>query len=209
MACALGALAVSRPLHAAPFTNGSFEVGPGIGGSFLTLSSGNTSITGWTVLPSSVDYIGSLWTAEDGTHSLDLSGAAPGGVAQTFDTNPGRSYDVAFYLAANTDCGAAVKGVDVGATGSSTSHYTFDGTGHSPSSMGWQQEHYAFVATATSTTLSFLSTESSVCGPALDDVSVTSGAAVPALPPMAREAAPLLLLAAGLLALGRARPASR
>ena len=45
--------------HAAPFQNGSFEVGtsdPGAG--FVTLAAGNTSITGWTVTGNRVDNIG-------------------------------------------------------------------------------------------------------------------------------------------------------
>jgi len=204
--CAFGVLAVSISLHAAPFTNGSFEVGPSVPTlpGYLTLLSDDTSITGWTVLPSSsIDYIGSLWTSEHGAHSLDLSGAAAGGVEQTFDTIQGRSYVVRFYLAGNTACGAVVKGMDVGVTGNATVHYTFDTSGHSPTSMGWQQQEYDFVAPGSSATLVFQSTEPSGCGPALDNVSVTEVKPVPALSPFARLAAALLLLTLGLVFVGR------
>jgi len=182
-AAALGvtaAIVLPSLAGAAAFTNGSFETGPAPGG-FITLSAGDTSITGWTVRADSIDYIGTYWTAADGTRSLDLSGDAAGGIQQTFDTVPGWTYTVTFYLAGNPACGSAVKGLDVGASGGPTVHYTFDTTGHTTSAMGWQQETYAFVATGTATTLSFQSTEPSPCGPALDNVAVSATPPVPAL----------------------------
>jgi choice-of-anchor C domain-containing protein len=203
--CACGALAVSVPVQAAPFTNGSFEVGPPVSAStgYVNVVPADSSITGWTVLPANIDYVGSLWMAEDGVRSLDLSGGAAGGVEQTFDTFQGSTYVVRFFLAGNGACGSIVKGMDVVATGNAAVHYTFDTTGHSPTSMGWQQQEYDFVATGTSTTLAFQSTENSVCGPALDNVSVIDLRPVPALPPFARGAAALLLLLLGLRLLAR------
>ena len=74
LALALAA-ALCGAAHAAPFQNGSFETGPTPGG-YVTLSAGDTQITGWTVTGDSVDYIGSYWPAADGSRSLDLSGNA-------------------------------------------------------------------------------------------------------------------------------------
>ncbi len=200
--CALVALALHGSAHAAPFTNGSFETGPAPG-SFINLAAGNTGITGWTVRPSNIDYIGTYWTAEDGARSLDLSGGAPGGIEQTFDTVPGMAYTVTFFLAGNMECGSTVKGLDVGATGNPSAHYTFDTTGHTVSAMGWQQQTYAFTAAGTSTTLYFQSTEPSACGPALDNVSVVQIEPIPALSAAGVAAAVLFLATLGWIALAR------
>jgi choice-of-anchor C domain-containing protein len=200
--CAAGTLALPGTVHGAAFTNGSFETGPAPPpGLFIGLGAGDTSITGWTVRPVNIEYIGSYWTAEDGARSLDLSGATAGGIEQTFDTTPGRTYIVTFYLAGNPTCAPFVKHLDVGATGSSTAHYTFDVTGHDISSMGWHQESYNFVATGTSTTLFFQSQDFSTCGPALDNVSVAVVPPIPTLSPGAGAVLALLLAALGWMAL--------
>ena len=88
-------VALSVVANAAPFTNGSFEIGPATG-TFTTLGTGNTSITGWTVGGSGVDYIGSFWQAQDGSRSLDLSALGAGSVSQTFDTILNQVYLVNF-----------------------------------------------------------------------------------------------------------------
>jgi len=168
---------------------------------FISLGAGDTSITGWTVRPFNIEYIGSYWPAADGARSLDLSGGTAGGIEQTFDTTPGTKYIVTFYLAGNPTCPPIVKHLDLGATGNSTAQYTFDVTGYSVSSMGWQQESYTFVATGPTTTLFFQSQDFSTCGPALDNVSV---AEVPPIPTLSRSAGAvlaLLLAALGWMAL--------
>jgi len=108
-----------------------------------------------------------------------------------------------FFLAGNPTCGNAVKGLDVGATGNPTSHYTFDVTGHSSSSMGWQRETYLFVATGAITTLLFESRETSARGPALDNVAVTEVPPIPALSPTLGAVLALLTAVAVWLALAR------
>jgi hypothetical protein len=85
---------------AAPFTNGSFELGPNPG-SFITLGAGNTQIAGWLVSAGNIDYIGSLWQHADGSRSLDMNGSTAGAVSQTFDTNAGAQYEVRFAMAGN------------------------------------------------------------------------------------------------------------
>ena len=198
-------LALSLSAHGAAFSNGSFETGPSVTpGTFITLNAVDTSITGWTVTSGSIDYIDTgYWQAEDGTLSLDMSGNGPGRIEQTFDTTPGHRYTVGFYLAGNTNCGSTIKDLDVGATGNPTGHYSFDVTGHSYPSMGWQFETYSFVATGASTTLYFQSQESSSCGPALDNVSLTVETPVPALSPAMGGVLALLLAVLGWMALGR------
>ena len=78
---------LSTASMAEPFQNGSFEDGPEISGSLVTLYDGNEEITGWKVSSGSIDLIGTYWKASDGERSLDLNGAGPGAISQTFDTD--------------------------------------------------------------------------------------------------------------------------
>lgn len=178
VALVLAGLVVPGLSQGASFTNGSFESGINPG-SFTTLSSGDgTSITGWTVSNSSIDYIGSYWTAADGSRSLDLDGrAVQGAVAsQAFDTVPTTTYRVRFAMAGNPDNGPTIKEVRVSAA-SDSADFTFDVTGHTRSSMGWEEKIFLFVATGATTTLTLASLTSSsggfCCwGPAVDNVRV-------------------------------------
>jgi choice-of-anchor C domain-containing protein len=163
----------AAPALAAAFTNGSFETGTDPG-SFAELSSGDsTSIPGWTVSPTNIDYIGTYWTASNGMRSLDLSGSNAGDIQQTFDTVAGHTYLVAFDLAGNPDGLPTTKTLTVAATGGPTTPYSFDVTGHTKTSMGWQPQVYSFIATGASTILTFTSTTATAFGPALDNVVVT------------------------------------
>jgi choice-of-anchor C domain-containing protein len=156
-------------------TNGSFETGTYVdgGSGFEQLNAGDTSITGWTVDAGSVDWIGTYWTAQDGSMSIDMSGAAAGAISQTFATTIGNSYSVSFSLSGNPAGPPVVKTLDVSATGGTVAQYTFDTTGSTLLDMHWTQETYSFLATSASTTLSFISTTASAWGPAIDNVVVT------------------------------------
>jgi choice-of-anchor C domain-containing protein len=156
-------------------TNGSFETGTYVdsGSGFEQLNAGNPSIDGWTVDSGSVDWIGTYWKAQDGTMSIDMSGADAGAISQTFPTTIGNSYTVSFYLAGNPAGPPTVKTLDVSATGGTVNHYTFDSTTSTLANMNWTVESYSFFATTTSTTLSFASTTPGAFGPALDNVVVT------------------------------------
>jgi choice-of-anchor C domain-containing protein len=161
--------------------NGSFETGtnPGL---FITLPSGDsTDIPGWTVTAGNIDYVGSYWTAQDGSRSLDMNGVVPGAISQSLTTVTGHTYAVNFYMAGNPD-GAlygspAVKTMNVD-TGSTPTSYSFDTTGHTDANMGWAPETYNFTASGTATPLTFTSTTTGSqpatwFGPTLDNVSVT------------------------------------
>jgi choice-of-anchor C domain-containing protein len=139
------------------------------GRAFVTLYSGDTSITGWTVGGNSIDYIGGYWQASDGARSLDMSGFNAGSVSQTLTTTPGTTYQVLFDLAGNPDGGPTVKTLEVSAAGS-VQDYTFDTTGHTRSSMGWVTDSFLFTATGATTTLTFTSLDATPYGPALDNV---------------------------------------
>ena len=91
-------------------SNGSFESGQYGGGGFQELSTGSTTITGWTVTAGNVDWVdGSYWGAADGSKSVDLDGSAAGAVSQTLATTIGDTYVVEFSLAGNPEGNPAVK----------------------------------------------------------------------------------------------------
>ena len=161
-------------------TNGSFEIGTDPG-AYATLNPVDTNITDWTINSGSVDYIGTYWQALNGERSIDLNGLAEGSISQTFPTVIGATYDVTFDLSGNPDSRSDVydllyspplKDMSVSATGASSQDFTFDTSvmGNSLSNMLWENHKYSFVATATSTTLTFASTIPGAFGPALDNV---------------------------------------
>ena len=162
------------PVSAAPLNNGSFELGTDPG-SFTQLADGSTVITNWTIGGNGVDYIGTYWTASDGSRSIDLSATDTGSVSQTFTTIVGVPYKVTFDMAGNPAGGNQIKNMTVSAGGAPTA-YTFDITGHNLVSMGWTSKTFNFVATSTSTTLTFTSLEANAFGPALDNVVITESA---------------------------------
>jgi choice-of-anchor C domain-containing protein len=174
LAAAAAVVLLPSTANAAAFVNGSFESGT-TANPFTTVAGGNsTTITGWTVTGNSVDYIGNYWTAQNLSRSIDLNGGAQGGIQQTFDTVAGILYNVSFWLAGNPDGAPITKTVLVGATGAANASYTFNSTGFDKVNMGWQNYTYSFLATGSSTTLSFASQDAGAFGAVLDNVSVTA-----------------------------------
>jgi choice-of-anchor C domain-containing protein len=160
--------------------NPSFEEGPACGcGStsyFETLYAGDGRLTGWTVLPHSIDHVGTQWSHANGIASVDINGPTTGGISQSVTTTPGVTYVVRFALAGNPDpnpdCAAVpIKRVRVTVGGTSRS-YSFDITGKSYTNMGWSYKSFTFVAPSTSETLTFQSLTNTACGPVIDDVSL-------------------------------------
>jgi choice-of-anchor C domain-containing protein len=155
--------------------NGSFESGTNPG-SYATLTApDSTTISNWNISSSSIDYIGTFWTAADGSRSLDLSGAVGGAgvIQQTFTTIPGATYSITFSLAGNPAGLPVIKTVQVSASpcsGCSPQNYTFDTTGSTLGTMGWVDRTYGFLATGASTTITFTSLDNTGNGPALDNV---------------------------------------
>lgn len=156
---------------AAAFSNGSFESGTNPG-SYTTLSVGSGNITNWSVVSGTVDYIGTFWTASDGSRSIDMSGNGAGAISQTFDTIAGHPYKVTFDMAGNPGGGPTVKTMTVDAGGAPTS-YSFNITGKTTAAMGWTQKRFDFTATGSTTTLTFTSLVNTTAGPALDNVDIT------------------------------------
>ncbi len=91
-------------------TSGSFELGGFVnqGSETMSLSAGNTAVTDWTVVGSSLAWIntGNPWglSAQNGNFFLDLTtaGAPFSGVTQTISTVVGAQDDLTFELGTDT-----------------------------------------------------------------------------------------------------------
>lgn len=185
--------------------NGSFENGTNPG-SFLTLTApDSTNINNWVVSGGTIDYIGTVWASADGSRSIDLSGSvgSAGAIQQTFTTIPNASYTITFSFAGNPAGAPTIKNLQVSASpcsGCSPQNYTFDTTGYTLTNMGWGDTTYSFVASSTSTTITFTSLDNTGYGPALDNV--RSSYTLPPPPPTPSTGVNLhMVLALGLLSI--------
>lgn len=170
------AMSFCSAANAATFMNGSFETSSTAPGTFTTLAGGSTAINGWTVGGSSIDYIGSYWTAQNGSRSIDLAGSGIGSISQIFDTIAGQAYNVSFFVSRNPEGGVTPRTgfVDVG--GAQTL-VTYSNAASTLSNMLWEQRTFGFTATGASTTLRFSAdpaTSNGFFGLALDNVAVSA-----------------------------------
>jgi choice-of-anchor C domain-containing protein len=171
---------------AAPFQNGSFEAGFPITSPapcFVTLPSGSTNLTGWTVVLGNIDWLApscGAQSATDGIASVDLVGdQAIGGIQQTFDTEPGYVYEVRFDLNGNFGGPPVIKPLTVTVAGV-THTFTFDTTGENAANAAsfWSTQFFTFVATGDSETITFVSDtigQGANAGAIIDNVRITSG----------------------------------
>jgi len=187
---------------------GSFEIPGYIGPLFLTLDNGSSYMAGWTVNYSNIDLVpDTIWNPSLGANSVDMNGTpgGPGGIQTIIPTTIGTTYRVTFDIAAfmAPENMANPKTMDVTADGV-TSHFSLTTTTYYdvpltlPINVNWYSRTLEFIASTTSTTISFTSTTASD-GSAmlLDNVSVE---AVP------EPAAPAMMLgAAAMFALRRRR----
>lgn len=169
------AVLLASSANAASVVNGSFEQGTNPG-SFTTLGTGSTAITGWTVAAGTVDYIGNYWQASDGVRSVDLSGGSIGTLAQTLSgLTFAKRYVVSFDVARNPDGGTTPRTGTFVANGQTFGFAYTDATS-TRANMKWETVSYIFQATGTSADISFSSDSSGGCcfGPALDNVAISA-----------------------------------
>jgi len=175
--------------------NGSFEDGSGPGtNSFVTVHSGDSDITGWTVGGDGVDWHSNveLKSPQNGAYLVDLNLNGPSKtntLSQTFATEVNAKYTLTFWLAAPN----RGNSVNVNIAGSDT---LFSQAASSNADLTWGEKTLTFAAIAPTTTLTFSNLEETgyYWGPLLDNVSVAKVSSVP-LP------SALLLLGSGLLGL--------
>ena len=197
----LALCAAAAPLSARAQTllvHGSFEHGTRVdhGSGWARLASGSTALTGWTITGDPVAWSSPFnnerIVAADGQRALDMTGFGnenhQGGVAQTFATVAGASYQLSLMLGGVAAYGTPVQ-LRADVAGLQQVFSLLPGSGNT-----WAARSLDFTATAASTTLT-LSGVYSVSGYyiGLDQVSVT--AAVP-------EPRTTALLLAGLAMLG-------
>jgi hypothetical protein len=141
-------------------------------------------VTDWNIGGAGIDLIRTYWTPSEGKQSLDLSQLGSGSVSQLIPTTAGGTYTLSFDMAGNPECGPAEKLLKVywgdqlafGPYSYITTGYPFIGPD------GWVTVTLADLpGTAGGTRLTFedVSTPSSACGVALDNVVVTSKEMVP------------------------------
>jgi choice-of-anchor C domain-containing protein len=159
--------------------NGSFETPAGAD---LSVYIAPTSFEGWVVPSGSIDIVRG-WQDADGEQSLDLAGYAPGVIYQDLCTMPGVSYQLSFAMAGNPSPGdpPTIKTMEVWWDDQLVDSPTFDITGHTGTSMGWQNHTYTVQAISSTTRLMFKDAYQgqSLGGPALDAVGVLANSPVP------------------------------
>lgn len=157
--------------------NGSFEESPmDPPDNFLVLNTGSTAILHWTVGEGAgIDYVTGYWNSSNGKRSIDLNALDIGSISQVISTEIGKRYVVLFDFAGNPNCNKInpIKRIRVSAANVQAS-YSFDIQGKSNDNMGWKTDSFTFMATATTTILTFSSTVEGNCGPAIDNVRMSS-----------------------------------
>ena len=189
---AMAALAVAGEAGAANLiVNGSFETPPVTSVlAYTDFAPGSLALTGWTVANATVSQVrsdyalnpGYIFTAKDGSVSLDLAGFSdnqPAVVSQTIATTIGTSYALRFWLG-NISGGAFGTQTSIGVEFSSGGS-NFSCTNTQPAlQINWQQCGSLFVATQASTTIGFRNLDPNTDFSALiDNVSVEQVGQVP------------------------------
>lgn len=176
LASALGALFTLVPVQASLLVDGGFET-PYTYDIYDNGREAGEVVGAWDVVSGTVDLVASADLSPfEGTQSLDLSGTGVGRISQSVTTAPGVTYQLTFQLAGNvtgllmSDDSQPIKQLEVIWNGSVVDTLSFDITGHTQTSMGWELRTFNVTATGTTSTLAFASLTDSIYGPVIDDV---------------------------------------
>ena len=113
-----------------------------------------------------------LWQAASGDTSVDMNANGPGTLSRTIDTQAGVHYQITFDLSGNPHGQRGVKTLDVHADGD-TASFSTDTVNISRNNMQWQTMTMDFVATGSSTDVSFQSTTPGAVGAVIDSITIT------------------------------------
>jgi hypothetical protein len=164
------AAVVATPAVANLIVNGSFETPAAPVGGTAIYGAGSTAITGWTVVGVGSDSValvstsftqsGVTFQAQDGQQWIDLAGnasnALTSGATQSIATVPGGLYSVSFYVGSaddNVNNFFFPSTIDLSINGGPRVHFTNPIA--PPNMLNWQQFIVPFVATGSSTSLTF------------------------------------------------------
>ena len=176
---ALAASAViASGAQAVTLVNGSFENGVAIGaGGSVFLNTGNTtSLTGWRVLSTGVDYVSNAyWNAASGSRSVELSGIGSGGISQrVYGFTPGTKYRMRYSLSANPLGPDRSYRATVSVTGGTAQIVSYlETAANTPTNMLYQRYFYDFTASQASQLVQFRSLGAGQFGAVLDNVSIS------------------------------------
>lgn len=170
----LPALAFAGPVTPANLLiNGSFEADVQAAGTF----SNPANLTGWTGGAHGIELRDNVsGTAYDGNNFIELDTTANSSMSQNFSTTVGQTYLLSFFYEQRpNNLGAASDGISWSAGNMSDVAFGQD------TITSWTQVNTSFVATGSTTTLTFkaLGTSDSI-GTSLDAVSVVSAVPEPA-----------------------------
>jgi choice-of-anchor C domain-containing protein len=169
--------------------NGSFEEGDWTGGnaSYKTIWTGDTSLTGWTVSGTGVDWhntaefypiLDASGISNSSAHALDLNlnGITGSVLSQSFTTEVDQWYSLKFYMAAPGYFDGAHRQVLIDIAGVQKIFSTPEAYERN---LGWQEFSLDFKGTGNNATLSFSSLNGGYWGAVLDNVSVDKVVAAP------------------------------
>lgn len=170
--------AIATSAQAVTVVNGSFEQGAAIGGSgSLFLNTGDTtSLPGWTVLTSGVDYVSNaLWDASTGSRSVELAGIGSGGVTQRIGGFVvGEKYRLRYKLSVNPFAADGLYRTTVSVTGGLAQQVGYTKTGaNTATNMLYEFHEYVWTASNTFQNVQFRSIGSGALGSVLDSVSIS------------------------------------
>lgn len=159
--------------------NGSFEQGVATNGSTFLPSPpvDSTSITGWSILSSGVDYVdNTVWDAADGVRSVELAGIGSGGITQRLVNQfvVGQQYKMVFSLSVNPFATDGTYQALVSATGGGGQYFSYTKTAANASNnMLYRTYEYIWTATNASSNVQFRSRSGQDVGVVLDNVSIS------------------------------------
>jgi hypothetical protein len=177
---------VASSASGAVLINGSFEA-PEAGSGIISITPGSEpGGFGWTVLSGDIEvqsesYFNLPGPAFDGNQFMDLNGASQSGIAQVFTTVIGGNYSLTFAYASNYSHhgpgNPALATFSLTDEGSGANFFAPQVISHGSSSstnLDWRVQTVDFVATGSSTRLSFVSNspETPFGGILLDGVSI-------------------------------------